>query len=218
MLDLLEPNPGYIHENLRAKSRKEMKRQWNRLSETGETRCDVLTSPAELAAGAQQFLAIEASGWKGRRGTAMAQKVMLEQMFRKVVAGLGAHGACAIERLMVAGRPVAISVSLGKGERRWLWKTAYDEAYARFSPGSQLVYRMTADLAESGERVLYDSCAQPDHPMIDHVWKDRRRVCGALLASGRTGGFGWSVILTAESLRRSGLVLARQLRSVLGRR
>ena len=44
-----------------------------------------------------------------------------------------------------------------------------------------------------------DSCALPDHPMIDRLWSERRVVHSQLLATGRTPG---DLIVSALPLMR----------------
>src|SRR3546814_13945194 len=53
------------------------------------------------------------------------------------------------------------------------FKTAFDEDYARFSPGV-LLQQANLDLLEDPKIAWVDSCAAPGHPMIDSVWRERR--------------------------------------------
>ena len=57
---------------LGAKKLKELRRQRNRLADKGEVTCAVASSPAEIPDALDGFLRLEASGWKGKRGTALA--------------------------------------------------------------------------------------------------------------------------------------------------
>ena len=55
------------------------------------------------------------------------------------------------------------------------FKTAFDEAYARFSPGV-LIQLDNLDILDSPDISWMDSCAATDHPMIDHLWGERRSI------------------------------------------
>ena len=55
------------------KKLKELRRQRNRLAEHGEVRFEVARTPDEIAPRVEIFLTLEASGWKGQRGTALTQ-------------------------------------------------------------------------------------------------------------------------------------------------
>jgi hypothetical protein len=68
---------------------------------------------------------------------------------------------------------VASGVELRAGRRAFFWKIAYDEAFAAFSPGVLLTRALSNRLRQQSEVGLIDSCAAPDHPMIDRVWPGR---------------------------------------------
>ena len=55
------------------------------------------------------------------------------------------------------------------------FKTCFDEAFARFSPGVLVQVENLAILDRRGTSWM-DSCAVEDHPMIDSLWSGRRRV------------------------------------------
>jgi hypothetical protein len=57
----------------------------------------------------------------------------------------------------------------------FLFKTAYDEDYARFSPGVLLQIE-NLDLLERDGVAWVDSCAAENHPMIDALWTERRPI------------------------------------------
>jgi hypothetical protein len=63
------------------------------------------------------------------------------------------------------------------------YKTAFDERYARFSPGVLLQLENLALLERPGIRWA-DSCAAPDHPMIDSLWRERRAIGRYSIAIG----------------------------------
>ncbi len=71
------------------------------------------------------------------------------------------------------GVAVAAGIVLRSGRRAFFWKIAFDEEFAAFSPGVLLTREIAKHLAAGGEVDLVDSCAAPDHPMIDHVWPGR---------------------------------------------
>lgn len=63
------------------------------------------------------------------------------------------------------------------------FKTAFDEDYARFSPGV-LLQQANLDLLDDPAIAWVDSCAAPGHPMIDSVWRERRAGVGQRRAVG----------------------------------
>jgi len=54
----------------------------------------------------------------------------------------------------------------------WGWKIAYDESFARFSPGVQVLVDLTERLLKMRPSRAPIPAATPDHPMIDHIWRE----------------------------------------------
>ena len=79
---------------------------------------------------------------------------------REAVTALAAKGDARIDRLIHDGHPVAASITLRSGNAAWFWKIAYDEAFARASPGVQLTLDLTARSARR-RRAGADRLAAP---------------------------------------------------------
>lgn len=152
------------------KRRKELTRLMRRLEEQGEVSLTRISGPK--AAGVfEQFLELEAAGWKGRSGTALACQAQTAAFARQMIATRAATDGVLIDRLTVSGRPVAMLVLLREAGRIFSWKIAFDETFARYSPGAQIaLFAMKQNLADpdiSGA----DSLAVPGHPMIGPLWR-----------------------------------------------
>ena len=170
----LDPDT-YWEQAVRAKKRKELRRQWARLGEEGELTVDRLAPGTDIAPWTEEFLALEAAGWKGANGSALASAPATERFFREAMAAAHARNAVAITALRLNGRAIAMLVTLLSGQGGFSFKTAFDEAYARYSPGVLLQRESLSLLA--GHRLRWiDSCAAQDHPMIDSLWTGRRTV------------------------------------------
>jgi hypothetical protein len=89
-------------------------------------------------------------------------------------------------------------VTFAAGATAYTWKIAYDEAYARFSPGVQLMLELPKHLFSDPTLMRIDSCAAAHHPMIDHLWSGRLAVGTVVI--GPPGG---------NALHRVGLAAAR---------
>lgn len=170
-----------------AKRRKEWGRLERRLAEHGPIAHERDTEPAAVAAAFADVVALEARGWKGRRATALAFDARGRAFGEAVVGALAARGAVVIDRLTVGGRSVAGLVSFRIAGRLWIWKTAYDEDFARYSPGVQLMLRVTRLIADDRTLVSADSLATPDHPMIDAIWPERLVMTTLVVATPGSG-------------------------------
>ena len=174
---------AYLERAVSGKKRKELRRQHARLSEQGKLRFERDDGDRCLATWIDHFLALEASGWKGQAGSALAAREATAGLFREALRGAGAHGR--LERLSFTldGRPIAMLANFVAPPGACSYKTAFDERYARFSPGVLLQLENLALLDREGIEWC-DSCAAPDHPMIDGLWSERRAIGRFSLAIG----------------------------------
>ena len=216
---MLAPGVGraaYLEHAVGAKKRKELRRQRHRLADGGDVAVDTAIHQAAIEAALTDFLSLEAGGWKGRAGTAAIRHDDIRQFVERAVAGLAADGKARIDRLSVSEQTVAATVTLRSGATAWTWKIAYDEAFAHASPGVQVMLDLTETLLADTSLGRVDSCATADHPMIDHLWRERLALADHLVAIRPTRSFALACRL--EQLRRAALSVARTLRSRLHRR
>jgi CelD/BcsL family acetyltransferase involved in cellulose biosynthesis len=209
-----DPRAGYLEQTIGAKKRKELRRQRHRLGDLGAIEIDAVTEVAAIRHALGAFLDLEARGWKGRAGTAAAHDAAVRRFVEDVVAGLAAEHKARIDRLRVAGRAVATIVTLRSLDTAWTWKIAYDEDFARFSPGVQLMLDVTESLLADPGVARADSCADPGHPMIDHLWRERLALSDHLIAV-RPQRLGFPLVCRLERLRRSAIAGAKTLRNRL---
>ena len=66
-----------------------------------------------------------------------------------------------------------MAVVLRSGDEAYFWKTTFREKYASYSPGVLLALSMTTRLLTNPGTRFINSCAVPNHPMIDRLWPDR---------------------------------------------
>ncbi|GGC22430.1 hypothetical protein GCM10011371_07640 [Novosphingobium marinum] len=201
---------AYFEAAISGKKRKELRRQTKRLREEGDTRFDGRTDSDGIVEWTQDFLSLEASGWKGRAGSAMASHPGTRALFEHALAGAAERGRLERLSLLLDGKPIAMLATFLAAPGAFSYKTAFAEDYARFSPGVLLQRENLAVLANE-DIAWSDSCASADHPMIDHIWRERRAIGSVSVAVG--GGARqslFSAIGTVEARRaKGGRVLAR---------
>ena len=169
-------------------------------------------TPAEIASALDDFFTLEASGWKGRARTAALLHPDIMKFMTAAVAALAAEGRAQIVRLCVDGDALAAVVILRSGGSAWCWKIAYNERRARFSPGVQVILDATAMLLTDAGICCVDSCATPDHPMIDHIWRERLILADRLISFEPGGAFRFRAACALESSRRSAIAAAKAVR------
>ena len=170
-----------LRDALGARKLKELRRQRNRLAEHGAVRFDVSRSPAEVKAAVETFLVLEASGWKGRRGTALCQDDGDATFIRRATLALAETGQCEIVTLRAGETPVAAAVVLRHLDRAYYFKLGVDERFAKHSPGVQLTLDLTRHLCADPSIAMVDSTANPDHSMINPIWRGRLSIGDVLI-------------------------------------
>jgi len=180
-LDATADADELLREALGAKKLKELRRQRNRLAEHGDVQFDIARKPAEIAAAIETFLMLEASGWKGQRGTALSQDDGDATFIRRATAALAGTGQCAIVTLRAGQTPVASAIVLRHQDRAFYFKLGVDERFAKFSPGVQLTLDLTQHLCADPAIRLVDSTAAPNHPMINPIWRGRFAIGDVLI-------------------------------------
>jgi CelD/BcsL family acetyltransferase involved in cellulose biosynthesis len=98
----------------------------------------------------ERFFRLEAAGWKGRAGSAIACVPRQRAHYEAVAAAGAEHGWLALYELECAGEPVAMHFGLEAGGRYQVLKLAYDEAAGRRSPGQVLVAEILQDCVARG--------------------------------------------------------------------
>lgn len=174
---------AYFEQSLSMKRRKELRRRHRRLAEQGELVVQRTAGHEDLDTWTNEFLELEQAGWKGGAGSALACDARTSALFREALAGAAARGR--VERLTIRlnGRPLAMLTTFLCPPGAFGFKTAFDEAYSSYSPGVLLQHENLALLSHS-DIAWSDSCAAPDHPMIDHFWRERRIVVRHNIAIG----------------------------------
>jgi CelD/BcsL family acetyltransferase involved in cellulose biosynthesis len=203
---------------LSTKKLKELRRQRNRLAdEHGEVSFEVARTAPDVVAATETFLALEASGWKGRRGTALAQVAGDAAFIRQATAALVKTDSCKIVTLRAGDTPVASGIVLRHQSRAFFFKLGVDERFARFSPGVQLTLELTRHLCADPRITSADSTASPDHPMINPIWRGRFAI-GDVLIPLRPRDPTAAAIHAALTMRRSAFEFARWGLRWLGKR
>jgi CelD/BcsL family acetyltransferase involved in cellulose biosynthesis len=165
----------YYEAAVRKKKRKEIARLRARLSEQGALGFETLERAGEVDAWASDYLALEAAGWKGRGGSALAARSDSAAFFRAVFSAAFEEGRLEAIRLSLDDKPIAMLVNLHAPPGAFSFKIAFDEAYARFSPGVLIEIENLRALDRPGFAWM-DSCAMDNHPMIDSLWRERRSI------------------------------------------
>ncbi len=187
----------YIETAMSSHHRQEVRRQERRLAEQGRVEFRSLSTEEDRETWIGNFFRLEDSGWKGDAGTSLRASETTRHYFRAITAAAWERGQLEMLGLFLDDRPIAMKVNFRTGNGSFAFKIAYTEDYARFSPGVQLelenIRRLHARPAGAGDEApaetqWMDSCAVPNHFMINRLWKDQRTIQHLIVSTGRRRG------------------------------
>lgn len=191
-----------------SKHRSNLSRSTKRAEAIGPLRYEVFEGAASIDRGWPLLLEIEASGWKGRAGTAIGNDEMLQRFYRSAIEGLGSSGHCRIGVLWFGERPAAAGLLLTAGRTVYVHKLGYREEWAAMGPGHLLM-----------REVVQRACADPAldevslvlHPPWSDVWRPALTPVEhhSLYAPGLLGRLLWQV--TARRQRGTATAAQPQL-------
>jgi len=151
---------------------------------------------------ATRFFELEASGWKGRGGTAILCDPNEQAFYRAYTRRLEARGWLRWHEVHAEDKLIASHMAAKVGRVLYLWKIAYDESYRAFAPGNVLMLetiKRAFDLGDTDEvNCLTDSSWNRDWNM------DRRAYLHVMVWPRRPLPFlaGYSRVKTKVLLRR----------------
>lgn len=97
-----------------------------------------------------EFLALEASGWKSRTGGTIASRPEVQRFYERALTSAFRAGHLRLYSLRLRGRLIAMEIGLLLAGRYYAPKAAYDEGFAKYSPGHLLTRFVISDLVNGG--------------------------------------------------------------------
>lgn len=176
ILDASAAPEGGLRAILGADAFRDHRRRLRGLGEFGPVRFEVAADEPSVRNAFEDFLYLEASGWKGRAGSALLQDRHRGAFAREAVNGLAAQDGARVYTLRLDGEAVGSLVVLVSGGEAAAWKTAFEERFRRHRPGALVAALATeAMLADRAIRSV-DSCAVTDHGLLNALWRGRRAI------------------------------------------
>jgi CelD/BcsL family acetyltransferase involved in cellulose biosynthesis len=117
---------------------REIERRRRKLRREYRVEEKVIEAPVDLEGELARGFEVEASGWKGRAGTAIGSSPETSRFYRGVATDLQRHDELRLSTLSADGRMIAFDLGLVHGARYYVLKTGFDESWRRFAPGLAL--------------------------------------------------------------------------------
>lgn len=117
-------------------------RRERRLAELGEVRLVVEDGSERLDELLDEGFALEATGWKGERGTAILSNSRTRAFYHEVCRWAAGAGLLRLVFLRLDGRAIAFNLCLEDSRAHYALKPGHSLELARYGPGALLIYRM----------------------------------------------------------------------------
>ncbi len=190
----------YIGTTIGSGRRRHLARYRRRLEEKGRLTFHCHEASSEVVPAFEEFLSLEAKGWKGERGTAIACEPASQMFFTETVARLAARHSARIYALRLDGKPLAMMIVITSGREAHAWKMAFDEGFAHYSPGVMMMVEAMRHMIDDGRIARVDSLCDPGHAMVESLWCERQRFVHVIIGVGR-GRARFEAVALLEALR-----------------
>ncbi len=179
---------GPLDRHVSGDKRRKLRRAEERLAEHGPVTYSELGPDGDLDAWLEDFLRLEASGWKRDTGSALVCRDADRDFFREVTRAAFGRRRLMMLSLNVGGRPVAQLCNFLVADGSFAFKVAFNEELARHSPGALLELENLRRLEAQPKIRWMDSCTDTTDVLIKQLWADRRIIQDILVETGRAPG------------------------------
>ncbi len=183
--------------------RQNLRRLRRRLDDLGPLQIEEAKTGRALNDGLETLMALEALGWKGHCGTALAQNTRTASFTRSMVRQLAPHGDVTVFTLWSAETPVAAALIVGHLGRHYCFKIAYNPDFARFSPGIILAEAVGERLLLQPGFICADSAADDETSFMNRVWPGRTKIADVILRPATTHQAVTRVMLAHQHASRA---------------
>ena len=196
--------------SLSAKRRKNYRRQWRALNGAAEVEVRHHRSLDAGSDWASRFMQMEASGWKGERGSALACCAADVKFFDELTSAFGQRADLFYTEVRLDGVAAAMCASLVEGATLFGFKVAFDPAYKEYSPGMLNAVQEVRLFLENPELVFADSGANANS-FIGSYWRDRVPVAKVLLPCSTAGRLALASLDMVKRAKRGALLALETL-------
>ncbi len=160
--------------------RSDLRRLRKIASKSGEMQFEIIKpQPDALNPLLDEAYDVEASGWKGAEGSALALDRRRGPFLRRYAAAACKRGILRICFLRLGGRAAAVQIAIEVAHGFWLMKIGYREEFARCSPGVLLMCETIGHAAKAGLRT-YEFLGRDEAWL--HMWSPLSCPCVSIAA------------------------------------
>jgi hypothetical protein len=187
----------YSDKLIARKVKKELRRKRKQLEDLGRVARLTFQDRPDAVFWRDELYRLEMSGWKGRNGTAIGCRENTKAFFSDVITEAANRDKLSAMALTVDDKVVAVKLNMQSGRGLFALKIAYDEEFARFSPGSILEYEFLQHFLNDHGAEWMDSCADPSTRMLNELLRQRRIIRCVNVATRDWRSTAWVTAMSA---------------------
>jgi CelD/BcsL family acetyltransferase involved in cellulose biosynthesis len=164
--------------------RRELGRSRRRLAEHLGTEITIVDRSADAGA-VDEFLQMEASGWKGRvdNGAFLGDRAKVE-WFREWRERWASADRLLLLSLQAGDVSIAMLWNVWADDRLICFRIAYDDAYARFAPGIALFFDALEYVRDNTDAQAVDAYTDRNNSFFRDILPERRQITMLLIGTG----------------------------------
>jgi len=124
----------------------------------------------------QDFLQIEQSSWKGKKGTALACDENEKKYFIEITKNAAQQSKLLMFKLTLDDKIIAMQCNFISFNGVFAYKTSYYQKYRKYSPGILLNLEGLEYMFQTPQLLWIDSCAMPYSTMAKTLFQDQRAI------------------------------------------
>ena len=179
-------NLDYIGTHFSGKRKQRLRKAKTELEKFGAVTFSSASDSKSIKIPLEEFLALEQSGWKGKKKTALKDSLATETFCREAVSSMTAQNRCHIHSLKSDDKTIASLVTFESQGYYYPWKIAFDEKYAKYSVGNLLSTHATAEFANNTNFKGLDSLAAEYNQTTLRYWPDQKEFFTMIIGIGKT--------------------------------
>lgn len=147
------------------KYRRELKRRWRKLSELGAVEFEVHDDGAGAEHALDEFIAVERSGWKGDRSSAIACQPDAHRFWRHLALDAADAGCLRLHLLRLDKKVISGQLGVHWGSCYYCLKVGFDPRFQSLGPGALMTRYVLQYCIEDPFVDIYDFAGQENEYM-----------------------------------------------------
>jgi CelD/BcsL family acetyltransferase involved in cellulose biosynthesis len=196
-------------QTIRKHRRDNRRRRLRRLGELGEVTFEADVPPGRLDELLAEGFAVEGSGWKRERGTAIVSRPETLAFYTEIAHWAHERGWLRLYFLRVGGRPIAFELGIVCNGTAWDLKGGYDTEFRTHAPGFLLTFEILAELFAQRASV-YEMGGADEAFKLEFTPCVRERGALEVFARSPVGAAGWVARSYARPLAKRAAAVVRR--------